>query len=217
MRFKLQVISQNFALIGIDASGHDHKSALIYARDKIDELNKGRTLSKFGILTGNECRELLLNSSIVTIRSHGTLVVNNDGTTYSTCILLNTNPQVILSGLSFPNMPSDSTDLSSGPSYDNLNLAMFVGCYTGASTGSDGKGTRNLPTIAVERGAKVAIGFKDKIICQEANKWTEAFYDYLLQGKNINECIAHANQSIPKDSSMLNITVAGNEYYHYVP
>ena len=217
LSFKLQVIPQNFTVLGIDSLGHDHKTCLSYAQNKINELEKGRVLSKFGTLTGNECKELLLNSSIVTIRSHGGPISDQYGNIRCTHIVLNEATNASLYSIPVPSMEDDSSHLFDGSAYSNLDLAMFIACYTGADTMLDSGVMRNLPAVITGCGAKTAIGFKDKIICREANTWTKSFYDYLLDGKSIKECIAHANLSVPANSTLLNIAVAGDENYHYIP
>ena len=78
---------------------------------------------------------------------------------------------------------SDNNDLS------RVEIALFVGCYTG----NGGNGGNNLPTKTVECGARVAIGFVDSINCNSANYWTEHFYDFLLDGETASRANDYAN------------------------
>lgn len=67
--------------------------------------------------------------------------------------------------------------------FSNMELVLFVGCHTGANADTG----LNLPTVAVQRGAKTAVGFQEILPCEYANIWTNAFFDWLNKGKTVQE------------------------------
>ena len=49
----------------------------------------------------------------------------------------------------------------------------------------------NLPSVAVQQGATVAIGFEDEIDCKKANKWLTDIFEMLKNGYSIGYACAY--------------------------
>ncbi len=65
----------------------------------------------------------------------------------------------------------------------HMKLVIFLGCETGAG----GENTNNLPKVAVQKGATVAIGF-DKVIYQdEIEDWSKAFFEQFTNGTTVSK------------------------------
>lgn len=88
-----------------------------------------------------------------------------------------------------------------------MKLVMFIACHTG----DGGEGGANLPTVAVEQGAETAVGFTGSIGCEDANEWTEAFFNLMQQdGMTVEEACARLAEVAFKDSGMANYVICGN-------
>ena len=108
-------------------------------------------------------------------------------------------------------MTINSSYILPDDSFENLKLAVFMGC----ETGYDGEGGKNLPTVVVNQGAEVAIGFKMDIDCSKSNIWIENFYESLLGGATVSQAARYATS---QETSYLpfaedNIVICGNENY----
>ena len=134
-------------------------------------------------MTMGDCMDILTSSKIFVSRSHG------DGSNDSSLISL------------VPSTSSDSRYLSSVSIYNfetgrrlvdlsNVYLAIYVGCKT--AYGGNGEDARNLITASVKAGAEYAVGFADKINCDDANEWTEAFFIALANGNTVEEAKTYA-------------------------
>ena len=65
-----------------------------------------------------------------------------------------------------------------------MELMLFVGCFTAAE---DFGVANNLPAVAVEQGARTAIGFAGKITRELANDWVKDFFLKLAEGDTVTE------------------------------
>ena len=114
-------------------------------------------------------------SNVFVFRGHGVKIVSSNGAVLSTGILLREgsqkNQQRLFSHYS-SNIGTNCDFLEINDDFSNLDLAVFIGCETGAG----GPGGNNLPTRFVELGAKAAIGFKNVISCDDANTWSNEFF-----------------------------------------
>lgn len=96
-----------------------------------------------------------------------------------------------------------------------MRIIAFVGCKTGVS-GDLGK---NLPSVAVQRGARVAIGFQTTITVGMANAWVERFFYLLSGGFTVQEAVETINgetYTYPQSEntvsfSTMAVYIAGNE------
>ncbi|MDD5900043.1 MAG: C25 family cysteine peptidase [Lachnospiraceae bacterium] len=168
-------------LTSVKDEGHDHSS--VY--DEIDGyLNKMGYLNsqiiKTTNLTPDSFMTRLPNREIVVTRSHGNRFLDNAGNSIGNYIVFN-NGNVY---------NSDIENLDAGE-LSGVKLVAFVGCYTAAG-GVSSTNTRNLVVASTEKGAKTAVGFSETIYCNTANTWTEFFFKYLSEGKNIDEATNNA-------------------------
>lgn len=176
----LVVAKPGAALIGVTNSGHDHSSAFDTAIGYIDSCGYASTRYT-GAFSTSDIDAYLDNdvNKIFVSRSHGEYVMDetDTGKVAYTYIMLNDdfgNPVEYRSNGSI-----NTLDLS------NLELAIFVGCYTGYG----GEDAQNLPAVAVAQGAKTAIGFDDEIPCILAHQWTMMIFEELDKGWNIEQAI----------------------------
>ena len=96
-----------------------------------------------------------------------------------------------------------------------MRIIAFVGCATGVS-GDLGK---NLPWVAVQRGARVAIGFQVEISVGMANAWVERFFYLLSEGRTVQAAVDTINgetYTYPQSGdnvsfSTMAVYIAGNE------
>ncbi len=149
-----------------------------YTTDQVSEFMDDATYGSF-----SEDYTYNVNSIFVS-RSHGDHFVTASGGPAGTGILINdqTGKQNDIWYRS-DEIPA-SLDLS------NMRIMIFGGCYTGAykTTGL------NLPSVAVARGAKVAIGFEVSIRCGMVNKWIELFFEELSEGSTVQEAVMELNE-----------------------
>ena len=102
-----------------------------------------------------------------------------------------------------------SAYIGSTDSFEKLEIAVFVGCMTG----SGGAGSNNLPTQVVNKGATVAIGFKNTINCTKANDWTQKFYDNLLEGLSVYQAAMNASADLGSGLELSNVVICGDSSY----
>ena len=140
------VVNPRAALVGVTNAGHDHSSALSNSQTNL--LNCG--YSAANIYTGaftNAQLDTYLDTdtnNVFVSRSHGHSNVNSNGRVTETMIFLGdgAGAPVYSSSGSINNL-----ELS------NMKLVMFIACHTG----DGGEGGANLPTVAVEQGAALAV------------------------------------------------------------
>ncbi len=163
-------VERKAKLIGVPDGNHDHASCLTAIQPYL--LDCGLTAdTHFGTFTEQDIDGYLSDNSnkVFVSRSHGDITYNHQGTPIGTYI--------DIGGVHYTSTTSIiSEDLS------NMTLIAFIGCYTGAV--ADG---RNLPSVAVSRGATTAIGFREKINCDKANAWTVEFFGLMEAGKTVQE------------------------------
>ena len=167
--------------------GHDHTSAL---RTVIQQLSNsgysGGYLAEGNGFAVDEVDDFLDDNtnSIFVSRSHGGHYATSDGRPAGTGILIDDQ------GCDDLNVVYRSDEMPTSLDLSNMRIIAFVGCYTGAykTTGL------NLPSVAVARGARVAIGFEVSIKCGMANKWTELFFEELANGSTVSEAIERINE-----------------------
>lgn len=172
-------------LMGIYANFHDHTTALAKIMSNLltcgyESFNFIATdyISRSDLQNSMEASEIYVSRSHGNVDDNGTYIIlakNNTSWIHSNDIYnFSTNTPVI--------------DLS------DCDLALFVACHTGAN------GDINLPNAAVKAGAKAAVGFKESIGCNSANKWTERFFHYYEQGKTVDEAADAADNESGLDS-----------------
>ena len=190
-------------LVGVTNSGHDHSTCLTTARTSLQSCDLSAVYKYTGAFTAATIQNYLDDggNGVFISRSHAGLVVNSSGSQVGTYLLLNDdedNP-VIFSSASNMN----SLDLS------NMTLVMFIACQTGKG----GEGGRNLPSVAVNKGATTAVGFKEDIFCSSANSWTIAFCNYMKNGTSVQAaCSALASLSTYIGTGLDTYVVCGNKY-----
>lgn len=190
-------------LVGVTNTGHDHSTCLTTARTSLQSCDLSAVYKHTGAFTAATIQNYLDDggNGVFISRSHAGLVVNSSGTQVGTYLLLNDdkdNP-VIFSSASHMN----SLDLS------NMTLVMFIACQTGKG----GESGRNLPSVAVSKGATTAVGFKEEIICTSANSWTIAFCNYMKNGTSVQAaCSALASLSTYIGTGLDTHVVCGNKY-----
>ncbi len=104
------------------------------------------------------------------------------GTVISTCIQIG--------GTEGDYIVYDTSDLEDN-NLTNMDLVMFIGCRTAQG----GEGECNLPTVAVECGARTAIGFEEPIYSSEIDTWVTLFFDAISEGKTISQAIMEVNDA----------------------
>ena len=170
-------------LLGIDYNqpGHDHTSSLEYASTVLPYFGYEYVDENYGTFTKQQVLNMLDNNSthFFASRSHGNSYGANVN---STEIIVDTNGAFV-----------STADISI---YDlsNLKLALFIACRTG----DGGVGGNNLPTVAVRRGATVAIGFEGSIDCTYSNEWLEYFMIYMLSGFSVDDTCATIEEFYPE-------------------
>ncbi|MBD5114684.1 MAG: hypothetical protein HDT46_05690 [Ruminococcaceae bacterium] len=167
-------------LVGVNASGHDHTSALSAVKQTyvVDcgmtgELHTGSfTLYDIdGLISFSD-------NSVFISRSHGSVEYNTSlGIQIGTSILINESS----------NAQYKSSELLSIMDLSNLKLAMFIGC----KTASGGNGAAHLPAAVVNKGAATSVGFKDNINCDTANAWTIDFFRYMAKARSVNNVCSY--------------------------
>ena len=191
---------KNVRLIGVTNAGHNHSSCLSSSKgffESCDFSNVYVHTGSFTVANINSYLDTNTNAMFLS-RSHGGKSRNTSGQQIGTLIQLNdaSSPVKYKSEL----MPS-SLNLS------NLKVALFIGCETGAG----GVGGKNLPTVAVQKGAQAAIGFRNNIGCDKANTWTIQFANYMNNGRSIKDaCSAMAKQGAFVGSGLDSYIICGN-------
>lgn len=185
-------------LLGVTNSGHDHTSCLTTIQSDIANCAYTSISKKTGSFTTATVRNYLdsNNNSLFVSRSHG--VKSPAPQTYTGLWLNDTTPEVYLF----------NTDLPTSLNLSNLQLAMFIGCYTGAG----GSTATNLPSTVVARGAETAVGFSQSIMCPKANQWTIAFFNLMNNGYTVQAaCETLAAQTTYNGSGLGSFVICGNK------
>ncbi len=207
-RISIKYYVRNLAyLVGITNTGHDHATCLTESRTYLVDVGYQST----PVITGAPSLSSVTNyldsdtCSLFVSRSHGGKTTTSAGAQIGTFILLNddSNNPICLG----------SAEMSTDLDLSNLQLALFIGCQTGAG-GTSGK---NLPSVAVARGARTAIGFKESINCSLANSWTKAFLDMLDDGLSVKQiCERLAQDSKYSSTTMTSYIICGDTNNYFV-
>lgn len=197
------VINPRAALVGVTNAGHDHLSALSNIASNITACGYSGADIYTGAFT-TENLDTYLNSdtnNIFVSRSHGS-ITPSAGEQIGTYLLLNDEEdEYPIRYYSYASIAS--LDLT------NMTLIMFIAC----KTASQGEGGKNLPTIAVNQGAKTAVGFEESIGCATANNWTQNFFDLLQDGLSVNAaCVQLAADSVYSGTTMTTYVICGYDY-----
>ena len=208
------VLSYSIMFYGVSNSGvHVHDAYLRTAKETLHSIGYNNVILKTGSMSASECLDDLKSCNIFTSRSHGDLP--SDFLGGSTGIILNDDSDqnmVALYSHPFASMTPGSASISATDSFENLDIALFIGCYTGYG----GVNGNNLPAVVVSQGAEVAIGFSVSISCDGANDWTAQFYSSLLQGKTVLYAASKASETVEEshpEFAMANVVICGNGSY----
>lgn len=197
-----------YGVIDYREEGHDHVSSLTFVQNLLNEKNYNAIVDDGRLYPVSCLDQMAYMATIVTTRSHGKAVRSyEDGPLLATGVELYT--YITSEWLySHNNINYNSTEDAYIPptmTFCNLDLAVFVGCYTGVG----GEGANNLPSVLVEQGAQTAIGFQDTIDCSLANTWIRTFYHRLYLGYTVENAVYYAN-----NRSYMNLAViCGNQDY----
>lgn len=174
------VINPKAALVGVSNAGHNHSSALTNIVTDIRSCGFSSANVYTGAFTTNAIDSHLDSdaNNVFVSRSHGGRVITSSGSQLGTTLLLNDNEDNQIFYHSYQSIKS--LDLT------NMTLVMFIGCETAAG----GEGGLNLPTVAVEQGARTSVGFRGSIDCATANNWTEDFFDLIKNGLSVSAACA---------------------------
>ena len=199
--------------IGITNEKHNHVEGLQNAKNLLNNRNYNNIQIITGELSAFQCKYYIQNSKIFTIRSHGSSAIDH-GTLKATFVKLdddesNGNTRVRLYSHNC-NMPTSSDCIKDDDYFKNSDLVLFIGCETAYG----GENANNLPSVVVQKGAKVAIGFTESIDCPSANKWVEAFYENLLNGYTVKESAENALEKIEyEDYRLESFVICGDKNY----
>ncbi len=198
------VINPRSALIGVSNLGHDHYSALNDITSNL--VSCGYSYMVYtGAFTSSDINLCLTSypNNIFVSRSHGGADINEDGTQVGTFLLLNDVENDDANKVLYKSNESLATsDLT------NMNLVIFIGCKTAAG----GEYAPNLPSVAVARGAKTAIGFAGEIGCSAANSWTRDFFNLMENGFSVYDaCSELASYSEYYSAGLDSFVICGND------
>ncbi len=192
-----------FGVIDSDSS-HDHTTALSNIQEYLEDIGYTSITNNTGDFTTTEITWALRNSNtnnIFAFRGHGGALYNYDEEVEFTYIVLNSPEN------EYDMIYYRSIDSITMVSLSNMKLVLFIGCETGAGDVLD----NNLPAAAVTSGAEAAIGFKLAVHCNDANIWTELFFEYMAQGYTVYDaCDEIMNYTLFEDISINFITICGN-------
>ena len=182
---------------GIPAGeGHDHVTSISGAKSKLETKGFSNITIKAETVSSSDCLEDLLNANIFTFRGHGGAhYYENTSELQATTIVTEATVEdqsfegVYKLSSHYLGDSEPKADWLCDYDFSNLDLAVFVGC----ETGKGGEHANNLPSRIVALGARVAIGFNITIECDDAEAWTNNFYNNLLfNGKTVYEAAISA-------------------------
>ncbi len=181
--WELMKAGDDVFLLGVrdNSGGHDHINCYIdvmrtMQENGIDSFNINSTNS----IAMNTCAFTMSDSKYFVTRGHGgsdsreTYISLSDEDSPDA---LENKYDKILNAYDIYNFEDDNPETAVKYNFSNVEIAIFVGCET--ANHSD----RSLLHAAVNAGAKYAIGFKEKINCNQANVWTEYFWKYYFSGE----------------------------------
>lgn len=188
--------SSKAKLVGVTSEGHDHASCLTTIQPMMPQYGVTTAEKHTGQFTAAQIMGYLDTdtNAIFVSRSHGGLVTSQQQQV-GTLIALDE------SGTYFSSLSMASLELS------NMTLIAFIAC----STGAGGKNAANLPSVAVEQGTTVAIGFQESIGCTSANNWTIDFFRLLNQGYSI-QAACYSLKTSYAGTGLDTYVICGNQY-----
>lgn len=170
---------------------HNHSAGIENAMEHFFDAGYNNINISVDYYTPDTILNYLDTSKIVIIRSHG----NSDyisGVGDFSYIELNELNGSSLYSIDCQQMNGYSASIPLNADYSNLDLVIFAGCLTGVG----GYNNVNLPSVVVNHGAKVAIGFYTTIDCSKANDWLEELVELLLSGYTVQNAVISASYDI---------------------
>lgn len=125
---------------------------------------------------------------VVVITGHGDLVPNASNQVIGTLIYLDENDNSV---------KYRSTESLATLDLSHLDLVIFLNCYSAYG----GASADNLPSVAVERGAKTAIGFELDADASVAATWLTKVFEQLKLGMTISEAISETDSWYKDDNN----------------
>lgn len=189
------IVNPNGVLVGVTNEGHDHYTALNTIKVNLTNCGYSNVNLYSGSFTvsGINAYLNLDKNNVFVSRSHGG-VTAPDGTQIGTSICV------------AEDVWYESYQVSSSVDWSNMRLIMFVGC----NTGDGGVNALNLPSVAVERGARTAVGFEEEIDCATANNWVMDLFDLLESGYSVYDACTELNSSSKyKNTTMTSVVICG--------
>ena len=178
--FSLTMNPKGIMLALNSGNGDNHSSSLSYAISQLTACNYTGGYLVNSPLTVSEVNAYMDDPGV---NKNSILVMRGEGSVKESATSTFLGTQMKISDdewYSSVDMASANIDLS------NLRIAVFAGNHTAAGNAT----SSNLLTVAVDKGAKVAIGFKEAAAdCAMINRWVELFFDELVSGKTVEEAI----------------------------
>ena len=199
-------------LYGVATSGHDHESSLQYVSSLLDSYGLTDNIVRTGAFFPHNFKEELKAARIVTTRSHGIIVLDDDHSVLATGLKLNdgtVNNRWYILDNNNPTSGAAYTYISDTDIFTTIDLALFVGCKTAAN----GVDQSNFAKRIFEQGARVSLGFKETIDCEPSNNWTEMFYECFLRGNSVERAVEYASIRVTSFSGLRDIAIFGDATY----
>ncbi len=186
-----------YAFFGIPDSNPDFDHNHISALEGVKELftNNDFDTPKLynSTIDPNQFKHCLNTSEIVVFRGHGEVTRSTDGNAIGTAVILSdlydsnaTEARFCSQESNYPN--SNIAFIEETDSFSNLKLAMLICC----DTAYGGLNAPNLPAQLVAHGANAVVGFSTVIDCEQAELFTEYFFEQFMQGASVEEAANYA-------------------------
>ena len=204
---------RSFVFYGIsdNDSSHDHQTCLINVESMVNDYCFNDVTKYFGWYTAQHCLNSLENYNVFVSRSHGNKYIESGNLVATSIFVYYDSPNICrLFSHNCSYVSSNDAFISTNDFFNNLEIAVFVGCNTGYHTISS---NNNLPSKVVEQGCIVSIGFESAINCGDANEWTEYFFEFLLYGYSVSNAINMANSLFDSSSTIRNTILYGDGTY----
>ena len=166
-------------LIGVEdlRFGYDHDTNLENCEESIQTCGYEYDY-RYGSFTPSQIDQALADQSnkVFVIACHGNILRSASDEAIGSLLYLNENDRTVQYT---SNGSINILDLS------HLDLVIFNSCHSAHG----GENAVNLPSVAVARGAKTAIGFKTTVGVDASNAWIEALFKELAAGKTVEEAV----------------------------
>ena len=176
-------------LIGVEdlRFGYDHDTNLENCEESIQTCGYEYDY-RYGSFTPSQIDQALADQSnkVFVIACHGNILRSASDEAIGSLLYLNENDRTVQYT---SNGSMNILDLS------HLDLVIFNSCRSAHG----GENAVNLPSVAVARGAKTAIGFKEDVAIPEGNRWTEVFFEQLALGKTVEEADVIAQDTVKRE------------------